>query len=401
MANKVLIGSIILVLILAGGGWYYYDMQQKEKIEREKQELIEKENEQKEEQARLKKVEEERIAKKKQEQEILQNLINFKTTHDIVAYSLDNLLAVELDNKLIQNIINHENNKNNFETIYSKNDITVYIQRSLKSKVSKDKIQVIKNMLNRKYNKGKFVICDNERGDIFIYILDNRASIKSDEEVKLINNFLANNDELKEEENYYQKKSNFIKFYTDEMNQVEIFINESLLKDKVKQDELNYAVEYYKNLKNKVAYIDYDKDGNITIMIENYSESVQSDTNEQSEQRNALTKLRKSNLVYYFPFDGIKFLDTSKIDSFLKDLETGINYYDVTKLFIIGHTDSIGSKEYNQKLSYKRAKSLEKYLNNFNIELIFIAEGENKPVASNKTKEGRAFNRRVEVVFGY
>ena len=72
------------------------------------------------------------------------------------------------------------------------------------------------------------------------------------------------------------------------------------------------------------------------------------------------------------------------------------------KLKIIGHTDSDGGDEYNLKLSKKRADSIKKYLiDNFNIDsgrLLSIGKGESEPVASNKTKEGKAKNRRVEFV---
>ena len=70
------------------------------------------------------------------------------------------------------------------------------------------------------------------------------------------------------------------------------------------------------------------------------------------------------------------------------------------KLEISGHTDSIGTEEYNQKLSERRAKSVRKYLlENFDIfarNLIARGYGESKPIADNGTSEGRAKNRRVE-----
>ena len=72
------------------------------------------------------------------------------------------------------------------------------------------------------------------------------------------------------------------------------------------------------------------------------------------------------------------------------------------KLKIIGHTDSDGSATYNLKLSKKRADAIKNYfITNFNINakrLISIGRGEAEPVASNKTKEGKAKNRRVEFI---
>jgi len=66
---------------------------------------------------------------------------------------------------------------------------------------------------------------------------------------------------------------------------------------------------------------------------------------------------------------------------------------------IVGHTDSIGSEEYNQKLSERRAESVRTYLESKGIEssrLSASGKGESEPVASNDTPEGRAKNRRVD-----
>jgi outer membrane protein OmpA-like peptidoglycan-associated protein len=70
------------------------------------------------------------------------------------------------------------------------------------------------------------------------------------------------------------------------------------------------------------------------------------------------------------------------------------------KVEIGGHTDSSGSEKVNQKLSEKRAQSAKKYVQDkFNIpgdRMVIKSYGEMKPIADNKTKEGRAKNRRVE-----
>jgi OOP family OmpA-OmpF porin len=77
--------------------------------------------------------------------------------------------------------------------------------------------------------------------------------------------------------------------------------------------------------------------------------------------------------------------------------------YPETKAEIDGHTDSIGSASYNQKLSQRRADSVRDYLiKNFSIapeRLTAKGFGEEQPVASNDTKEGRSQNRRIEAVF--
>ncbi|MBU6437612.1 MAG: OmpA family protein, partial [Betaproteobacteria bacterium] len=64
------------------------------------------------------------------------------------------------------------------------------------------------------------------------------------------------------------------------------------------------------------------------------------------------------------------------------------------------YTDSIGSDAYNQKLSVRRAEAVKAYLVSKGIEANRVyteGKGKTNPVASNKTAEGRAKNRRVEV----
>ena len=73
------------------------------------------------------------------------------------------------------------------------------------------------------------------------------------------------------------------------------------------------------------------------------------------------------------------------------------------KISITGHTDSKGTKEYNKELSLRRAESLEEKLIELGLSPEKIIEtkgnGDNNPIASNDTEEGRAANRRIEVQF--
>jgi len=70
------------------------------------------------------------------------------------------------------------------------------------------------------------------------------------------------------------------------------------------------------------------------------------------------------------------------------------------KVEIAGHTDSLGSEKANQKISEKRAESAKKYImDKFNISgerMMVKGYGSKKPIADDKTKEGRTKNRRVE-----
>jgi outer membrane protein OmpA-like peptidoglycan-associated protein len=71
------------------------------------------------------------------------------------------------------------------------------------------------------------------------------------------------------------------------------------------------------------------------------------------------------------------------------------------QLTVTGHTDSVGSDAYNQKLSDKRAHSVVEYLIQEGVpRSSFVSvqgAGESQPVADNKTADGRAMNRRTEI----
>lgn len=84
----------------------------------------------------------------------------------------------------------------------------------------------------------------------------------------------------------------------------------------------------------------------------------------------------------------------------LDDLISKVKDIDLEVIIAVGHTDSVGSDAYNQKLSMRRSESVKAYLVSKGIEKNRVyteGKGEKQPVADNKTKEGRAKNRRVEI----
>lgn len=84
----------------------------------------------------------------------------------------------------------------------------------------------------------------------------------------------------------------------------------------------------------------------------------------------------------------------------LDNVASTLQQYNQTVIEVAGHTDSVGSDQYNQQLSQRRAEAVANYLGSRGImrdRMITVGAGETRPIATNDTEEGRAANRRVEI----
>ena len=132
-------------------------------------------------------------------------------------------------------------------------------------------------------------------------------------------------------------------------------------------------------------------------------------TREALERAQAAGKLAEGKFVYSlvlsddavkFPLNGHEISKDAeeKLKDFAERLKSeNKNVY----LEVQGHTDSTGAKLYNYRLGEERAEAVRRYLNKQGIALnrmSTISYGQEEPVESNKTKTGRAKNRRVVVV---
>ncbi|GGM07339.1 OmpA family protein [Pseudomonas asuensis] len=103
----------------------------------------------------------------------------------------------------------------------------------------------------------------------------------------------------------------------------------------------------------------------------------------------------------HFAFDSAEIspADRAQLDTVASRLRSEAS---TTRLTINGHTDSKGTDRYNQRLSERRAASVRNYLVQSGVPAASIVSvqgmGESQPVATNDTAEGRATNRRVEIL---
>jgi len=100
----------------------------------------------------------------------------------------------------------------------------------------------------------------------------------------------------------------------------------------------------------------------------------------------------------FFDFDKavLKPEGKAKLDDLVSKM-AGLN---LEVIIAVGHTDSVGGDAYNQALSVRRSEAVKAYLTSKGVEKNRVyteGKGEKQPVADNKTAEGRAKNRRVEI----
>ncbi len=99
-----------------------------------------------------------------------------------------------------------------------------------------------------------------------------------------------------------------------------------------------------------------------------------------------------------FDFDKAELRSVARTN--LEHLAASLQKYPGENVMVIGHTDNIGTEEYNQKLSEARAQAAATFLQQQGIDATRIRTrgmGEADPVSSNETAEGRQLNRRVEL----
>ena len=127
---------------------------------------------------------------------------------------------------------------------------------------------------------------------------------------------------------------------------------------------------------------------------------AEADTAAVAEPEEEITALPE-NLIVHFAFDRSNFKATEEISRFLSE---GKAYFDEEPgaiVHITGHADATGTETYNQALGMRRAESVKSYFAGEGIPALRIetsSQGESEPVADNATSQGRAKNRRTEII---
>ncbi len=201
--------------------------------------------------------------------------------------------------------------------------------------------------------------------------------------------------------------------------------NLTLVKGKVRdsetKDPLKASLEIVDNEKNEVVSRTKSKKGSGKYLVslpagKNYGIAVKKDgylfhsehfnipdtaAYQEYVKNIDLMRIEVGNKVIlkniFFDYDEHTLRDASipELERLIRLLEEN----DDIRIEISGHTDNRGSKAYNQKLSKKRARSVVEYLTEHGVDgerLSYKGYGQSKPIATNKTEEGRQKNRRTE-----
>jgi OOP family OmpA-OmpF porin len=102
----------------------------------------------------------------------------------------------------------------------------------------------------------------------------------------------------------------------------------------------------------------------------------------------------------YFEFNKSEFTKDQKGDSSISVFTDWLEKHPGSILRVTGHTDIVGTEEYNQKLGMKRANAIGKYIESKGIapnRMVVESKGESEPASDYLTNEGRAKNRRTEI----
>ena len=126
---------------------------------------------------------------------------------------------------------------------------------------------------------------------------------------------------------------------------------------------------------------------------------------------NALSNLRLERRFVIDMKEGANFAFNSvalpaqaqkEIDGFLSDLKGDAAGADGTIFLVAGHTDNVGSEDYNYELGKKRAEAVSRYLITQKkmdpLKVVAVSYGESAPLQDNSSSQGRAKNRRVEIL---
>ena len=140
-------------------------------------------------------------------------------------------------------------------------------------------------------------------------------------------------------------------------------------------------------------------------VVGNFLDKQEAELRQQLQNDNIQITNTGDRLIVTMPESILFAVDSSAVNSGLRSdlltVSSSLQKYPESRVQIVGHTDNTGGAAYNQGLSERRANAVADVLMEGGVpfnRIETIGRGEDQPIASNLTDEGRAQNRRVEIV---
>ncbi|MCU0407945.1 MAG: OmpA family protein [Bacteroidales bacterium] len=122
--------------------------------------------------------------------------------------------------------------------------------------------------------------------------------------------------------------------------------------------------------------------------------------NAEADSLAALRASMPSELLIYFEFNDAEFKPDPSTETSIAAMKAWLEKYPRSALSVTGHSDLVGTEEFNMMLGMKRAEAVGKFLGEKGIpasRIVIESKGEAEPAASYLTAEGRSKNRRTQV----
>lgn len=313
----------------------------------------------------------------------MQKKFNVNSTEDkkeIQSIKTANKIPEGIENKLKKKItnINRQSSKESFSTIKVNKDKNGLV--SIKGLVPNLKIQ------NKIISHAKYLFKDKLNSELTVgdseNQIDTNSAILALDELKLLDrgSFTLKNRELsfKGEVNKTNIKDRVLAELKNQLPK-SIHLQTDILsqKSKAKNDKISTPI------KTKIA--------------NNSNKKEKTNDKTLSCQENVNRFVRKNRIHFKYNSDKIN-KNSFKILDELVTILNSCKDKAIDGIVVSGHTDNSGNSLYNLKLSQKRADAIKEYLNKDGLKtkIVSIGYGSKMPIASNKTKEGRAKNRRIE-----
>jgi len=148
---------------------------------------------------------------------------------------------------------------------------------------------------------------------------------------------------------------------------------------------------------------------NLKVFNENVTGAINLSLKTTEKKATPVTKptpkaaaIEQETKTVYFKYNSSEIIITKELEDYVERLKLYLKQNTGKQIVVTGHTDSFGQAQQNVKLGLKRANFVKQFLTKNGITAKQIktdSKGPAKPIASNKTTEGRKQNRRVEITF--